>query len=465
MQTVIKNAKNYIKRVSNFRDAILANIESSSSPIWLDTSLEDVKKVVIILSAPRSGSSLLFSILKFIPGIYSLRGESVPFYKLNALSSDDFSSDEISQELINNRQAYKGLSRDFLSDFYLTGFNKNHLSNNNLIGQYIDDLAMRFSMQWPQIEFSYKTFKRIAYKAIDSYFKKHKVFSVEEFYLELLNYLIGEYNQINPYYYDIPKEKIKKIFPDIMIPSGPPNNVVMIEEPPFILLSPAEKLKAGDLNSKILLLKTSLNSYRMNYIEQIFSGADIKIVYLTRNPLASINGLYDGWLHRGFLSHNLRSFFEANKELKSLEIKGYSDIYEWGKWWWNYDLPLGWQAYANKHLEEVCAFQWVFANKSIQKYVNCGKITACKVKYEDILGNAGSRQKIILGLVDFIGISPDAARELNLDRLPVVQATCPPKPFRWKKRKSMLLSFIDDPVICSMSKEMGYDSKDIDEWL
>lgn len=467
MQLKTDNAIDYINKVINFRKDIFSKIASKNeNQIWLRATLRDIKKIVIIHSASRSGSSLLFAILRKIPRVYSLSGESTPFYRLNGFFSDVFPSEKIPEEPIRTIDNDFNMSRGFLSDFSIIESQDDVMKNRDLLNQYIDDLALRFSMQWPVIDFSYDIFKDLAVQAFNIYLKRHKRFYKEEFYLELLSFLRSEYGDINPYYYDIPENMVKRKFPDIRIPSGPPNNVVMIEEPPFILLSPGRKVNKEDLSKEILLLKSSVDAYRMNYIESIFPQADIKVIYLIRNPLASINGLYDGWLYRGFFSHNLKNFFRDNKRgLNSLKISGYSDKYEWGKWWWNYDLPPGWQDYAERSLEEVCAFQWYSANKAIQEYIDNATRKVHQTKYENIVRSLDSRVREIGRIIDFIGISQDAIKDLSLDKLPVVQATQPPKPYRWKKRRDILLPIINNPKISRMSTKLGYDKERVEEWL
>ena len=467
MQFEMNNATDYINKVIDFRKNIFSKIVSKNEkPIWLKATLRDIKKIVIIHSASRSGSSLLFAILRKIPRLYSLSGEGVPFYKLNGFFSDVFPSEKIPEKPIETIDNDFGMSRDLLSDFSIIESQDDVMKDSVLLNQYIDDIALRFSMQWPVIDFSYDIFKDLAVQAFNVYLKSYRRFYKEEFYLELLSFLKSEYDDINPYYYDIPEDMVKRRFPDIRVPSGPPNDILMIEEPPFILLSPGRKVRKEDLSKEILLLKSPTNGYRMSYIENISPEADIKVVYLTRNPLASINGLYDGWLYRGFFSHNLKNFFRDNKtELKRLKISGYSDKYEWGKWWWNYDLPPGWQDYAERNLEEVCTFQWYSANKAIQKYMDNTTIKVHQTKYENIVRNLDSRISEIKKIIDFIGISQDAIKDLSLDKLPVVQATQPPKLYRWKKRRDRLLSIINNPKISKMSTKLGYDKERVEEWL
>jgi len=469
MKLETEESVDYINKVINFRRDIFDKIASKNpDQIWLNSSLDEVKNVVIINSAPRSGSSLLFAILKDIPNLYSLSGESTPFYKLNGLSSDTFLSDEIPEKFKGVDTYVSGMSRDFLSDFSIASSQNNIFTDNKLLDQYINDLALRFPLQWPQIYFSYDVFRRLARQAFDAYSKNYQKFFKELFYLELLWFLRREYKTINPYYYDIPAEMIKKKFPALLVPLAPPNAVLTIEEPPFILLSPERKVAGRDLADKILLLKSSVDCYRMHFIETLLPNANIKIIYLVRNPTASINGLCDGWLHRGFFSHNLKLFLDKNKmdsRQKMLQISGYSDTYEWGKWWWNYDLPPGWQDYVHSKLEEVCAFQWYSANRAIQEYLNKGQKQYCLINYENIIKNLESRTNEIGKIANFIGIKGDVAKLLVLDKLPIVQATETPQLYRWKKRRDVLLPVLNSPEISEMSGRLGYDKDNIEEWF
>lgn len=469
MKTKIEESEDYVNSAVNFRRKVFDRIISKDPDrICFKASLSDVKNVVIISSASRSGSSLLYAILKKIPQFYSLSGESVPFYKLNGLSSDSFFSDEIPEGVKETDGYPLGMSRDFLSDFSIASCENDIFGDDRLLDQYLDDLALRFVLQWPQVNSSYDVFKSIASQAFDTHKKTHQKFCKEEFYLELLWLLSREYKAINPYYYDLPVEMIAKKFPNLKIPTGPPNTVFMIEESPFILLSPNRKADANDLTNKTLLLKSSMDCYRMHFIRSLIPNANIKIIYLVRNPAASINGLYDGWLYRGFFSHNLKTFFDKNKKslgLDMLKISGYSDKYEWGKWWWNYDLPCGWQEYVHSKLEEACGFQWYSANMAIREYLNQSQKQHCLVRYENIIRSLESRKEEIGKIIDFIGIDDGVKKQLELDNLSIVQATEAPQPYRWKKRRDILLPVINNSKIDELAALFGYNKKNIEEWF
>lgn len=459
-----KMTADYISNANAFRNGIFNKFSSGHADlIWLNSSLKDIKRVAVIAAGSRSGSSLLFSILRRAPGVYSLSGESTPFYKLNGLSLGAFSSDEIPQDTVISEDQWRGLSRDFLSDSASDSNETDILPAEETLDRYIDELALRFCLEWPAVSFSCEVFGRLARRAFRVYTKAHSKFSREEFYLELLWMLRQEYDVINPYYYDIPAVLIQNRFPGLEIPCGPPSRDIVIEEPPFILLSPRKKMQKADLSGKMLLLKTSADCYRMPFLETIFPGADFKIIHLTRNPVASINGLYDGWLHRGFFSHNLSAALKSRNSM--LKIAGYSERYEWGKWWWKYDLPGRWEDYTQKRLEEVCAFQWCCSNKALLEYFKKSRKEYYRVRYEDIIGGLESRKEEIEGIVKFLGINVDAVGLLGLDKLAVVQATDDPQPYRWKKRKDLLLPLLNDPQLSGISEELNYSTENIKEWF
>jgi len=451
-----------IHKIKKQRESIL--LKYQETPLF-QRSLKDVRRVVIINSSSRSGSSLLYAILRKLPQVYSLSGEAAPFYKLNTLFDgfNLFESDKIPGNLADKVMDYDGLSRDFFSDLYKSG--NGILTNDIDIDDYSEHLVLRFLLQWVEIDFDISVLKSIVQKAFGRFAKRFKKFNLEDFYLILLEEICAVYPKVDPFYYDLSAEKVALHFPFLDIPSGPPNEYFNIEEPPFILLSPGIKADTDDLENKILLLKSTVDGYRMNIIEKIFPCADIRIIHLVRNPAATTNGIYDGWLHRGFFSHNLQPYFNGDIELKKLSIKGYSDIFPHGNYWWNFDLPEGWQNYADKDLIEVCAFQWYSANAEILKYLSGSKTKSCMFRYEDIIRNISSRTEEFRKMLDFAGIPESEIYELHLDDLPVIQSTLPPQLYRWKKRKDIIMRLMIDPKILEISSQLGYLKENMEEWL
>lgn len=428
-------------------------------------AIDDIRRIVIINSSSRSGSSLLYALLSQLPGVISLTGEAAPFYKLN-ICLDRFNpheSEKIPTELLEKVIDFSGLAEDFLADIYLPG--KIDRTQDIDRESYRDDLALRFLLQWTDIAAAEDELCEIITRAFDAYAAANPVFNTENFYLELLESLSSRWPQINPFYYDIGTDRTALAFPSVEIPSAPPACRFTIEEPPFILLQPAKRAGAEDLRSSTLLLKSTVDCYRMNLLDKLFPNAEKKIIHLVRNPAATINGIFDGWHHRGFFSHNLGSCFGSHSHLKELAIKGYSDIYPHGKIWWNFDLPAGWEKYAELELLEVCAFQWRSANAEILENLASSRQSSCTVHFEEIIRSIESRKLEFGRILEFMEIPAEELARLGLVSLPVVQSTLPPQLYRWKKRQDLIERLLDDPKILAMSERLGYRKESMDGWL
>jgi len=451
-----------IDRIRKTRKNILAK---RSKQGLTSQAIKEIRRIVVINSSSRSGSSLLYALLSKLPGVISLTGEASPFYKLN-MSLDLFNpheSENIPSALLEKVIDFEGLSEDFLSDIYLPekGFRIEEIDKEN----YVDDLMLRFLLQWTDIDVHEDELREIITTAFETYANVNHIFNTENFYLELLERLSNRWPQINPFYYDIGTDRTALRFSSVEIPSEPPVSRFTIEEPPFVLLHPAKRAGTGELRSSILLLKSTVDCYRMNLLEKLFPNAETKVIHLVRNPAATINGIFDGWHHRGFFSHNLGSCFGNPLHIRELKIKGYSDIYPHGNIWWNFDLPAGWQEYADRDLLEVCAFQWRSANAEILENLDSSRQCSCTVHFEDVIRSVESRAVEFARILEFMGIPPLEAGRLGLESLPVVQSTLPPQLYRWKKRKDLIERLLDDPRILEMSNSLGYSKDGIDGWL
>jgi hypothetical protein len=450
------------RSISNIKQIRSLILSSRRDIPLLQNSLADVKRVVIINSSSRSGSSLLYALLGRLPQVYSLTGEAAPFYKLNSCL-DGFNphlSDRIPTERIDNVIDLAGISQDFLSDMFLSETGNEEIDADG----YVEDLMLRFLLQWPDVELDPTLLMALITQALEQYLSGHDRFCTEDFYLELLEKLSSAWPAINPFYYDIGTDKVALRFPSLDIPSGAPATSFTIEEPPFVLLSPRRRPTSADLSDKTLLLKSTVDCYRMNLVDRLFPNADIRVIHLVRNPAATINGIYDGWHHRGFFSHNLEHSFDGS-DMEKLNIKGYSDMYPFGGNWWNFDLPVGWQEFANSELVDVCAFQWRSANSEIMENLAQGRMPGCRVHFEDIISSAVSRMSEFERILDFMGIPAEQAGELGLDVLPVVQSTLPPQLYRWKKREDMISKVLSASNVLEMAAYFGYCRENMETWL
>ncbi|MDD2366997.1 MAG: hypothetical protein PHN84_12615 [Desulfuromonadaceae bacterium] len=450
-----------IDKIKKLRSKIFEN--RKKIPLFKN-SLKDVKKVVIINSSSRSGSSLLYALLSKLPQCYSLTGEASPFYKLNTYLDrfNPHQSDRIPKELIDDVIDLEGVSSDFISDIYLNETVSEPADID--FDSYVDDLMLRLLLQWTDIDFDLEVLRSSIAGSLESYLAENRLFNTENFYLSMLERLNSFWHQINPFYYDIGTDKVALKFPFLEIPKDPPTSGFTIEEPPYVLLPPRNRPDVQDLTDKTLLLKSTVDCYRMNLVARLLPNAEIRIIHLVRNPAATINGIFDGWHHRGFFSHNLAHCFNDGG-IDKLKIKGYSDIYPHGSKWWNFDLPDGWQSVANLDLVDVCAFQWYSANTEILSYLAKSGCKSCLIHFEDLIRSLESRTLEFERLLNFIGISTGLTSVLGLDALPIVQSTLPPQLYRWKSRQDMIARVLDAPRISEMAEFFGYRTENMEGWL
>ena len=179
-------------------------------------------------------------------------------------------------------------------------------------------------------------------------------------------------------------------------PQDRPDPSYCLEEPPFVVPTPRRLPTADELRRTPLLLKAPLDAYRLDVLRAVFPLARFTVVHLTRAPAASINGLYDGWLDRGFFSHRFPD---------RLAIPDYSDTADWARSWWNFDLPPGWQEYTTRPLAEVCALQW----RSVHEHILHG-----------LANSVFGRHPGALRRPDWLTVAPgrDADRRDQADRGP-----------------------------------------------
>lgn len=250
--------------------------------------------------------------------------------------------------------------------------------------------------------------------------------------------------EIHPAAYDIERGLILAHcpgpWPEPFVPGS------LVEEPPFVLVSPWRMATEAELASLPVVLKTPSNAYRIGWLRRLFPAARLRILHLVRSIAGSVNGLYDGWRYPGFHSHLTGP----------LSIAGYSDVAPAGDRWWKFDRPPGWQAYTRSPLEHVCAFQWRSAHAALMPHVRDGQ--SLRLRFEDIVGPPDRQQQVLAQLGSWLG-APMAADlgPILASGLPLVMATERPRARRWFARIELLAPLLADPVHRHLMEELGYD--------
>ena len=419
---------------------------------------QDIKNVLVVISASRSGSSLFYHLLASHPATLAPQGEEITFYKLAGLGLVESvtASHAISNVSSISAAARAELALDILRD---SGYPYNPSVDLEFpVERYLVDSAQRLLLQWPEIDFDCDHLYQTARAILEPQLCREHVFDADRYWLDLLSTLIAQGHPINPYYYDLPRELIARRHPKLPRIDGPPSASICLEEPPFIVPSPKVFPKLGEGTDPCLLLKSSSNCYRLEFMQSLYPNAQFSFIHLTRNPAAVVNGLMDGWLSHGFYSESLAG-------VAVLDIKGYtSKQHPWSRYWWNFDSPPGWIDYIDQPLERVSAFQWGAANQHVLDAIESGVISRYIVtKYEDVL-HAETMQREFIKALEFAHLAQDAWPYGF--KLPApVMAVNPPGARKWLKRAPLILPAIREAGIAAVARRLNYNVDAADEFV
>ncbi len=384
-----------------------------------------VRKVCVILTSSRSGSSLVTKALSSHPDITSLGGEIDPFLKLSRNGFPYTSDSDSITTLLNKEELLEAVCSaltvpsDELADF-------------QTIRQRWYE---RFLIQFPK-SFSEQSQRDNLLMRIDTAIREITSMNLKEEH-GINRLILNEVFKNEPWrinYYDGYK--------DDSMPERYFNEVTIIEEPPFVTPSLyARQLKEQDFENKTFLFKATADAHRIGMYEELFPNAEIQYLHLTRGYAETVNGLMDGWLSpTGFFSHDMGA---VGAELR---IQGYSDVIPFGKRWWKFDLPPNWREFSGATLVEVCLNQWLSAHKAIRD----SHVPRTRISFEQFLSDPTRSMKII---TDFLHLD-----ELRTAReLPVVMATEVPKPERWRKREREILYLGEREDVREMMQVLGYE--------
>jgi hypothetical protein len=208
-----------------------------------------IRQVIVILSPPRGGSSLLYEIMARTGLFLLLDGEQTPYYKLGKATYpyNDITSDEIKNDDLHTIDVKKIKDRIF-DDLRVLTF-----VDDFDVEKYFPFVIRKLSVQWSSFQLSYDNWKEIVKAA---YMKLKMVsghWNTDLFYLEIVNILREADLPMNPRYYDLPKILIEEFTSQSLL--GPPDPWFCIEEPPFVKVRPCSPPTKDEFRSKPLLLK------------------------------------------------------------------------------------------------------------------------------------------------------------------------------------------------------------------
>ncbi|WP_129113712.1 sulfotransferase domain-containing protein [Halegenticoccus tardaugens] len=400
---------------SDFRDQAKRNYEFVKSEVITEKKrsilsgyhVDDFDSVLLITSAPRGGSSLLFDILRHHEETCSLDGEHDRWYTLNGICYPKFESDVVPAD-------FESFDREHILTDLLAEVGATERSGDQT--HRVDNTLIRLPLQFPRQELPYEEIHEELLKGAS------------------LNEILRELG-ISPLQYDEYAER----------DATSPFKTETIEDRPFVSSHSYKRGLTADDFERTLVLKASGDAYRLSWIrEQLFPETDLKVIHLTRNPAASINGLYDGWrLNRGFQTY----------DVGDLDLDGYNGSL------WCYDLPPGWVS--EGELIDVCLMQWAQAHRHILNSRDTFE-NVLRVRFEDVLTDTRSTVKEI---VEFADLGESALLSENVADPNKVMTTKEPRFARWRDREDLVKSALNraDETYTEVIEELEYTEES--EWI
>lgn len=406
------------------------------------SDLAHVRDVIVVVSSSRGGSTLVGELLRRTPGLLTLRAEINPLFVVAGLEPD-------------GEQRRHALATELMAE---TGRPAPTLPA-EAVDAFGTALAWRLTAQWPTAGIDVDdvaawlrdTLRELAGR--DAAWAPPAFPDPVTFHLRFLRRVRAAHAAVNPWYYDIPAAAVAAAFPDIPVPAGPPGPH-LVEMPPFVLIGPWSRPSTHDLGTRPLVLSTPRNAFRLSFLRSLFPDARFRVVHLTRNPAASVNGLIDGWLHRGFFN------IAVDRELR---IDGYSDrCPKWGRHWWNYDFWPGWEQWADVPLAAVTAEQWRSHHAEVLGWLATHDVDHFRLRFEEVVGPAAERRRAFGEFGDWLGERAIAELLAGLE-LPPLMATAPPQPRRWAERADSVEPAVSAETMLATAAELGYE--DPSSWV
>ncbi|WP_305908377.1 sulfotransferase [Methylomarinum sp. Ch1-1] len=199
------------------------------------------------------------------------------------------------------------------------------------------------------------------------------------------------------------------------------------------------------LGKGLVLDKSCINVMRIPYLKALFPNA--YFIYIQRDGRDNISSLMEGWKQRG--RFDLHQYLGKLPETVQINQGKFKD--------WCFFLPPGWRDYNNASLEEVCAYQWLTANRmALEARTLISDDKWIHLRYEDIFEDPVEMFKSVFERLQLPFSEKLKSHCATLNKRPTSIVSGPPKKEKWKSQNPEAIEKIL-PVIEPMLKELGYE--------
>jgi hypothetical protein len=200
-----------------------------------------------------------------------------------------------------------------------------------------------------------------------------------------------------------------------------------------------------------VLDKTCINTLRVPYLQRLFPQA--RFVFIHRDGRDNISSMMDGW-RRGRVDggFGLAQFFGPAPVPVAINGGEFSE--------WHFFLPPGWREHNRDSLEEVCAYQWITANRmALDASRSIPEAQWIRIRYEDLRDHPVETFREVFAR---LGIPFDEAlrtRCASLDQRPTSIVDGPPRREKWREHNPEAIARVLERIR-PMMLELGYDPED-----
>ena len=198
-----------------------------------------------------------------------------------------------------------------------------------------------------------------------------------------------------------------------------------------------------------VLDKTCINALRVAYLDRLFPKA--RFVFIYRDGRDNISSMIDGWrLGRTDGGFGLEKFHGPSPE--PVAING-GEFHEW-----HFFLPPGWRAYNRSSLEQVCAFQWLTANRlALDAGRRLPTARWIELRHEDLLDHPVAAFRDVFSRLDLPFSAELEARCAALASRPTSIVKGGPAKGKWRTHNPDAIRRVL-PLIAPLQRELGYDT-------
>ena len=229
-----------------------------------------------------------------------------------------------------------------------------------------------------------------------------------------------------------------------------------------------KKQSDGESRTYRIIDKTPPNCFRVEYLAKLYP--DAKFIYITRDGLDNTSSLMNAWRSKQKFQFRYRKYLEeylspleANQEIEnteievpqeSLRIPKYFNIDGYQSDVWKFAMPPGWEAYRDKTLAEVCAFQWLKTHEyALNSLSKLSPERVIRFKLEDLMAEP---HHSIEKLCSFLDIEFTWNMQKIVNEMPLVNTFTPAHERKSRKNQTDLETIRD--YIEPMQQLLGYTS-------